>query len=115
MPWHNVTLPCNEVDWALFHASTEISLENRDNALFWQDKGRCLRTLPIACLKLPILKKELLQRISQITTRSGVFATVHVSSAFQWERQRETIPLPSPLSQPFDQKWMNQIVYYSIW
>jgi hypothetical protein len=31
-------LPYDEMDRALFHASTEISLGNGENALFWHDR-----------------------------------------------------------------------------
>jgi hypothetical protein len=34
---------------------------------------------------------------------------------FGGERQRGTLPLPSPLSQPLDQEWMMQIDCYSNW
>jgi hypothetical protein len=33
-PWQDMTLPCDEEDWALFHASTDISLGIGEKALF---------------------------------------------------------------------------------
>jgi hypothetical protein len=83
-PWQVMTLPCDEMDRALFHASTEISLGNDEKTLFWHDRwlqGKTPEEIAPNLFKFTHFKNRMVAK--ELTNKNWIQSVQKISSGHQ--------------------------------
>jgi hypothetical protein len=68
-----MTLPCDEMDRALFHSSTEIGLGNGEQALFWHDRwlqGKAPKEIAPNLFKIALFKNRMVAK--ELTNKNWI-------------------------------------------